>query len=192
MYAGTDADGNKQHFYATVRGTGRKAEREAKQKEGELLAKAAAGHVRLGRSRSTSSPTIGWQSPVTRSPLATTEIFLDRHVWPALGKKRIEKIGPADLNRLYLALEAGSVDRAALAPSTVVRIHGIIRACLELAVTNDWIVTNPAARARPPRQVQKVPESPDLDSVKAMLSVAYETDKEMYAFLRLASAVVAA
>ena len=103
MYAGTDADGNKQHFYATVRGTGRKAEREAKQKEGKLLAKAAAGHVRLGRSRSTSSPTIGWQSPVTRSPLATTEIFLDRHVWPALGKKRIEKIGPADLNRLYLA-----------------------------------------------------------------------------------------
>jgi hypothetical protein len=37
-YAGTDADGRKQHFYATVQGTGRKAEREAKQKEGELLA----------------------------------------------------------------------------------------------------------------------------------------------------------
>src|SRR5882757_3196543 len=45
VYAGIDVDGKKQNFYATVQGTGRKAEREAKQKEGELLAKAAAGRV---------------------------------------------------------------------------------------------------------------------------------------------------
>ena len=83
------------------------------------------------RSRSTSSPT-KWLA-IARHEKSTryqTEIFLDRHVRPALGKKRIEKIGPSDLNRLYLDLEAGSADRKALAPSTVVRIHGIIRACL--------------------------------------------------------------
>ena len=189
VYAGTDADGRKQHFYATVHGTGRKAEREAKQKEGELLAKAAAG--RVPSAAITFDELADEWLAIARHEKSTryqTEIFLDRHVRPALGKKRIEKIGPADLNRLYLALEAGSADRKALAPSTVVRIHGIIRACLELAVTNDWITTNPAARARPPRQVEKVPESPGVESVKAMLSTAYKTDKEMYAFLRLASA----
>jgi ribosomal protein S18 acetylase RimI-like enzyme len=73
------------------------------------------------------------------------------------------KIGPSDLNGLHLDLEVGSNDLKALAPSTVVRIHGIIRACFELVVTNDRITTNPAARARPPRQVEKVPESPDVD-----------------------------
>jgi hypothetical protein len=108
VYAGTDGDGRKQHFYATVQGTGRRAEREAKQKEGELLTKAAAGRV----------PSAGitfdqladeWLA-IARHEKSTryqTEIFLNRHVRPALGKKRVEKIGPADLNRLYLALEAG-------------------------------------------------------------------------------------
>ena len=189
VYAGTDAEGTKRHFYATVPGTGRKAEREAKQKEGELLAKAAAGRAPAGAI--TFEQLADEWLAVARHEKSTryqTDLFLDRHVRPPLGKKRIEKIGPADLNRLYLALEAGTTDRKALAASTVVRIHGIIRACFELAVKNDWIATNPAARARPPRQVQKVPEAPDADSVKAMLLTAYETDKEMYAFLRLASA----
>ena len=129
VYAGIDADGKKQSFYATVQGTGRKAEREAKQKEGELLAKAAAG--RVPTAAITFDQLADQWLAIARHEKSTryqTEIFLDRHVRPVLGKKRIEKIGPADLNRLYLALEAGGADRKALAPSTVVRIHGIIRA----------------------------------------------------------------
>src|SRR5712672_796545 len=93
VYAGIDADGKKQNFYATVQGTGRKAEREAKQKEGELLAKAAAG--RVPTAAITFDEFADQWLAIARHEKSTryqTEIFLDRHVRQPLGKKRIEKI----------------------------------------------------------------------------------------------------
>ncbi len=144
----------------------------------------------LRRSRSTSSPTSGWRSPATRSPLGTRPRSSSIATCaPALGKKRIEKIGPVrsqpSLPRRSKPV-ARTARRSRRPPSCASTASSAL--CLELAVTNDWITTNPAARARPPRQVEKVPESPGVESVKAMLSAAYKMDKEMYAFLRLASA----
>jgi integrase len=189
VYAGVDANGKQRHLYATVRGTGRKAEREARQKAAVLEAQVAAGRLPAGKV--TFDQLADEWLELARHDKSTryqTERYLDRHVRPVLGKRRIEKIVPTDLNRLYLALEAGTAGHTPLAPATVLRIHGIIRACFELAVRNDWVSCNPAARASPPKQAQKDPESPDLETVVAILDTAYGMDQEMYVFIRLAAA----
>lgn len=113
-----------------------------------------------------------------------TESYLNRHIRPRLGHVQVAQIRADDLDRFYLDLEK----RADLAPSTVVRIHGIIRAALEQAVTWEWIARNPARRASPPALVDADPDAPDVDDILAVLAQAYTDDQEMHAYLRLIAA----
>jgi integrase len=117
-----------------------------------------------------------------------TERYLDRHVRPAIGSFKIERITPGDLTQLYLGLEHGTGGHPPLAPSTVVRIHSVVRACLQFAVRSDYLSQNVAERATLPRLPPPSIEVPDIDTVRAVLATAYEIDKEMFVFLRISSA----
>lgn len=118
---------------------------------------------------------------------------LRNHVTPRIGHLQVARIRTVDLDRLYIDLEQGADAKKPLSPSTVARIHTDVRACLEQAVTWDWIATNPARRARPPEIEERDPEAPDPADVVRLLERARRPtadggDPELYAFLRLSAA----
>lgn len=62
--------------------------------------------------------------------LANYRWTVERHVLPALGKLRLDKVRPEHLTRLYRDKVA-----AGLSPATVRYVHAVIRAALGLAVS---------------------------------------------------------
>ncbi len=79
------------------------------------------------------------------------------HVVPVLGAKRLQQVRPSDVSALYAnLLQSGRADHAAgsgLSPRTVRYVHTILRKCLQAAVDVDaLLMSNPAARAKPPKQ----------------------------------------
>lgn len=74
---------------------------------------------------------------------------------------------------------------APLAISTVVRLHAIISAALELGIRWGWIARNPATRAEPGRpEVEEVDIPPDED-VMLLLAKAEEIDPRLAAHIAL-------
>ncbi|MCC5953432.1 MAG: site-specific integrase [Acidimicrobiia bacterium] len=120
-----------------------------------------------------------------RSPTTAAEYrrLADKRVIPALGAKRLHRLGPADLDAFYTAL----TDEG-LSPSSVRRVHALIsRACAQ-AVKWGWMATNPAARASPP--VVRPPErdAPDLDAALTVFAAADKLHPELAGLWRLAAA----
>lgn len=79
------------------------------------------------------------------------------HISPALGKKRIERVTPGDVERL-----ARSMLERGLAPKTVRNTMTFLSSMFSLAVTEGWIPSNPVTRATRPRRRRQGDASPDL------------------------------
>lgn len=176
VYAGTDGNGHERRLTATVRGT----KSDARDVEGTLRKKArrALGVDPPG----TFGELLDAWSEVARHEASTktrTDSYVEKHIRPAFGRHLVTKLTTAELDRFYLDL-----DRT-LAASTVRRIHGIVHAALEQAVTWDWIERNPASRARLPELPGGGPAPPDVDQVKRLLGAAAETDPALFVFMRL-------
>src|SRR5262249_19097802 len=63
-------------------------------------------------------------------------------ILPALADKRLQAIGPRDIERLYAKL--------ALAPRTKGLVHAVLKSCLRAAVKRKLIVANPVEDAEWP------------------------------------------
>jgi integrase len=63
----------------------------------------------------------------------------DKHIEPALGRKRLDAITPADVRDLSQHLQ-----RQGLAPATTLNVIGTLRAVLSMARFEGMIITNPA------------------------------------------------
>jgi integrase len=74
-----------------------------------------------------------------------------RHIVPALGRKRLRRLRPQDLERLYDSMLHGTDRRGALAPKTVYEVHLIIRGALASAVRRGLVTRNVALAANAPR-----------------------------------------
>lgn len=68
------------------------------------------------------------------------------------------------------------------APSTIIRVHAIVSAALSLAVRYDWIPSNPAAKATPPRPEPSDPEPPTPQEVARLLNEVWAADEEFGLF----------
>ena len=68
------------------------------------------------------------------------------HIYPDLGRIRIDKLKPHEIQRLI-----SKKQKAGLAPRTVRLIHHVIRCCLNYAVRMKQIVINPAVGASLPQ-----------------------------------------
>jgi integrase len=66
------------------------------------------------------------------------------HLVPGLGAVRLEKLTPRDVQRFVDAL------RSSLAPASVIKVHGVLRAALSDAERLDLVARNVAKAARPP------------------------------------------
>ena len=89
---------------------------------------------------------------VRTSTSASYRKNLRLHVFPTLGKVRLQLITTTQIDALYRGLERdGRTDgRGGLSPTTVRYIHVILRKVLARAVEDSLLAINPADRAHPP------------------------------------------
>jgi integrase len=105
---------------------------------------------------------------------------LDDKILPTLGATRLADIRPADLRALYASLGSRG-----LAPTTVRSVHAVIRRCLQDAVLEELLDTNPATRARPPAIPQHEIIPPATADVLRLLEAAEQADPLLGLWMRL-------
>lgn len=105
-------------------------------------------------------------------------------IWviPHIGQLTLRKLLPSDLDRLYVRME-----RAGLAPASIVQCHRMLSRALGQARRWHWIAENPAADASPPRvrRTEIVPPGPD--DVRRLLALARAHSPEAGMLLHLAA-----
>lgn len=80
-----------------------------------------------------------------------TKLCVEQVIVPALGSIPVEKLTPLDLDRFYRHLLTEGTTKGSCRPSTVRRMHGIVRCGLSQGVRWGWLGHNPALDASPPR-----------------------------------------
>ncbi len=76
-------------------------------------------------------------------------VNISRHILPAIGRHRLDKLRPAHLVELYNAKAA-----AGLSGASVRHIHAVIRRALNVTVKWQLIAVNPANRVDAPKAGQ--------------------------------------
>ena len=115
----------------------------------------------------------------------TVEVYkkrVDVQIRPALGTIRLDQLDTHTIDIFYTRLSAGG-----LSPRSVQLVHSVLRAVLQQGVDWDWLPTNPAVRARPPKvvktdkvaltpeQVAAIYEAADEPAVKVAIGLAATT-----------------
>jgi integrase len=70
-----------------------------------------------------------------------------------------------------------------MAPSSILRIHAIISAALNLAVRYEWIDRNPAEKATPPRARKREPDPPSPAQAARLLNEVWQEDEQFGLYL---------
>jgi hypothetical protein len=68
-------------------------------------------------------------------------------------------------------------------PATILRIHAIISAALDLAVRYEWTDRNVAKNARPPHPRKREPDPPSPEQAARLLNLVWAEDEEFGLFL---------
>src|SRR5690606_32878735 len=101
---------------------------------------------------------------------------------------RLTKLTSASLDRYYQRLlKDGGKGGRPLAPSTIRRIHGILRRALAQGVRWGWLGVNPAASATPPRVSAPDIKPPSPEQVGQLQASIAESDPELSSFVRLSA-----
>ena len=70
-----------------------------------------------------------------------------------------------------------------MSPATILRIHSIISAALDLAVRYEWTDRNVAKNARPPHPRKREPDPPSPDQAARLLNLVWAEDEEFGLYL---------
>ncbi|WP_211355142.1 site-specific integrase [Blastococcus colisei] len=105
-----------------------------------------------------------WRATQVHRPTtaAHVETMLRRHVYPALGQKRLSSVLPSDVQALVKRL---SLD---LAPSTVGVVHRILAGIFKAAVRDRRIVASPCEGTKLPKVHRRRVEPLTLEAVQAL------------------------
>lgn len=150
IYLGRDPMTRKERWATkTVTGTRRYAAGQlAEFREVASLGRLRAGSVAELLERWFVAASPGWAPTTCRE----TRSLINRHLVPHLGEEIVEKLVTAQIDAFYAKLlNEGGRDGRPLAPGTVHRTHVVLHRALAQAVRWDWIWTNPATHASPPR-----------------------------------------
>jgi integrase len=93
--------------------------------------------------------------------------YLRLHALPAIGAKRLQQLGPLDLQRLYAARLA-----AGLSPTTVRHLHAVLHRALADAVRLGQLPSNPVDRVQPPRRATRERPTLSAEQAKRLCAVA--------------------
>jgi hypothetical protein len=90
----------------------------------------------------------GWATTTVRS----TWSIIERQLKPKLGHIRVRELTTVMIDEFYASLRIdGAIEGGPLSPGSVQRIHGVLHRALAQAMRWEWIWSNPAASASPPR-----------------------------------------
>jgi integrase len=91
---------------------------------------------------------------------------VDNHLVPVLGKVRLDKLTPADVERLL------SERRKAVAPATLLKIHAVLRVALADAERRDLIARNVARAVKGPRLATAERRALTVEEARRLLTAA--------------------
>jgi integrase len=98
---------------------------------------------------------------------------VDGHLVPVLGKVRLDKLAPLDVERLLAAR------RDSVSPATLVKIHAVLRVALADAERRDRVARNVARSVRAPALAEEERRALTVEEAKKLLAAAvgdrYET-----------------
>ena len=101
---------------------------------------------------------------------------------------KLSRLSGADLDRWYGQLrQKPGRNGQTLAPSTIVRIAGIVRAALGQAVKWGWIVTNPSRASTLPKVRRPELSPPDVDAMRRVLAALEAEEPDFHAFVTVAA-----
>jgi hypothetical protein len=189
-YVGLDDRGRQRYRYETVRGSRRDAEHRLT----ELVTAVGIGDLGTNGTARFDDLVNAWWEVSTNDLSPNTRIgcrgILDRHLLPAFGNRRLDRIGPAELERVYGQLLDSAAPRLArpLSAATVYKVHNPARALMTTAVRWGWMQNNPASRAKPPRARVKPAVAPSVEDGARALDAASEVSEELHVFLWLSVA----
>lgn len=126
---------------------------------GKLLDEWLGNLERLGRSQST---------------IESYRIHVEKHIRPALGDRRLDRLTAHDIDR-YLG---GLAEKKGLSPRTMRLDHAVLSGALTQGVDWGWLKANPAKRAKLKSATTEVP-SITVDQLRALYSAALDEDPDM-------------
>lgn len=94
-------------------------------------------------------------------------VAVETHIVPALGRHRLDRLEPEQLERMYRSL----IDSGAR-PATAHQVHRTLRTAIGEAVRRGHVSRNAAAIAKPPRVQVEPPEPFTLEEMQRLLGAA--------------------
>lgn len=186
IYVGIDDEGRRQYVVRTLRGS----KRDAEDQLNVIL-------LEVGRGpQIVADPTFAdlvakWRdigtlnlSPTT---LAEYQRLLEKRLLPRFGDIKLRTIRPVDVDMFYAELHRGARGAKPLGAQSIQHVHAVLRMLLNQAVRWEWISSNPAAKASPPRIVKVELTVPVPQQVQRLLEHCEDSDPDLSCFLRLSA-----
>lgn len=190
VYLGLDDAGRRRYASKTIRGT----KREAEEALNQLLVEAAEHrrHPMAAMGGQTFAELVAkWReigaSDLEKSTLFEYERLLERRLLPRFGSKKLRSIRTVDLDTYYAELHRGDWGVKPLGALSIQHVHAVLRMLLNQAVRWEWIPTNPASKASPPRVPKSQRTIPSPQAVRRILEDCEHHDPELACFLRLSA-----
>jgi len=177
--------GRQRWITKTVRGTQRFARRQLE----ELVAEAGRGRLRASTLADLLEQWFEAASPSwAATTVSHTRSIIDCHLKPDLGHLYVAKLTTEDIDDFYgHLLRRGGRQGRPLAPGTVTRIHGVLHRALAQAVRWEWIWSNPATNATPPRPGPAEIRPPSPHQVALLLQSVKQWNPPLHCYLSLAT-----
>ena len=186
IYVGIDDEGRRQYVVRTLRGSKRDAENQLN----VIL-------LEVGRGpQIVADPTFAdlvakWRDIGTLNLSPTTlgeyHRLLEKRLLPRFGAIKLRTIRPVDVDMFYAELHRGGRGAKPLGAQSIQHIHAVLRMLLNQAVRWEWIPSNPAAKATPPRILKVELTVPKPRDLKLILEDCEHDDPDLAYFLRLSA-----
>lgn len=172
-----DVSGERRRVRETVRGL----KRDAEARLAQILADLANGGFAEPTTLTVKDYLARWiehvESKVSRKTHHRYSEIVDRHLVPALGSQRLQKLRPLHIQGMYAAaLKNGRLDgKGGLAPRTVLHHHRVLHEALRQAVRWQLLSANPCDAVEAPTPERREMASADADETARLLSAAEGT-----------------
>jgi integrase len=114
--------------------------------------------------------------------------IIDRQLVPKSGDVLVRELTAVMIDEFYAGLRRnGRIDAAPLSVGAVRRVHAVLHAALAQAMRWEWIWSNPAASACPPRSEPVEVRPPTPGEVAVLLDRVLDRDPSFHLFLVLAA-----
>ncbi|HEY5025560.1 MAG TPA: site-specific integrase [Acidimicrobiales bacterium] len=118
-----------------------------------------------------------------RSTIESYTVHVEKHIRPALGHVRLDKLTAHDLDTYF----SGLADKKGLALATIRLDHAVVSAALSQAVAWEWIKDNPARRARLRDTPTTTTAALTVDQLRKLYSTAVADDPDVGVVIALAA-----